>query len=100
MNQVKPLVRATRSIASLSEFNPQLLRELKGRLKGINVLITVCLSLLIQLSIIINRLGQLPDHNYSEAQYSSYCFGKKKYGEYKHCKCTLLMLVMASKSEK
>ncbi len=82
MNQVKPLVRATRSIASLSEFNPQLLRELKGRLKGINVLITVCLSLLIQLSIIINRLGQLPDHNYSEAQYSSYCFGKKKYGEY------------------
>ncbi len=82
MNQVKLLVRATRSIASLSEFNPQLLRELKGRLKGINVLITVCLSLLIQLSIIINHLGQLPDHHYLETQYSPYCFGKKEYGDY------------------
>ena len=89
MNQVKLLVRAKRSIASLSEFNPQLLRELKGRLKGINIIITVCLSLLIQLSIIINRLGQLPDHNYSETQYSPYCFGKEEYGDYS-CHTNLL----------
>ncbi len=91
MNQNKLLVKATKSLASLSEFNPQLLRELKGRLTRINLLITVCLSGLIQLGIIINRLGELPDLDDSRMQYSRYCFSEGKYYQHQDlCSTNLL----------
>ncbi|MDJ0648894.1 MAG: hypothetical protein QNJ60_09320 [Xenococcaceae cyanobacterium MO_188.B19] len=76
--QHKLLVKATKSVGNLSELNPQLLREIKGRLKGINIIIAVCLSLVVQLFIVIKHLGRLPDLNYQIKQYSRYCFSYTK----------------------
>ena len=76
MNLIKPLVRSSRSLMSSSELNPQFLREVKGKLKGINLIITVFVSVFIQLGIVINRLGMLPDSLPGKylKEYSRYCF--------------------------
>ena len=47
-------------LVQLSEANPQLFREFKGRFKPRNILIAVVMSLLGQLLLVINFSGQLP----------------------------------------
>ncbi|MEO0989057.1 MAG: hypothetical protein AAFY20_26470, partial [Cyanobacteria bacterium J06639_14] len=47
-------------IDPLGDLNPQLLRELKGRLKRFPVLAAICLSLLLQLGVMISFSLQLP----------------------------------------
>jgi ABC-type Na+ efflux pump permease subunit len=89
MNQVKLLVKATKSVTDFLEFNPQFLREIKGRFKRINIIMAVVLSGLIQLTVVISHLAQLPDHNYLQQQYSRYCFGQKEKGDYL-CQTNLL----------
>ncbi|MDX2216112.1 MAG: hypothetical protein SFY66_22800 [Oculatellaceae cyanobacterium bins.114] len=49
-----------------SDWNPQLVRELKGRFKARNVLMAIATSVLVQLGIIIFFYNQLPaDHGFS-----------------------------------
>ncbi|MEO0868011.1 MAG: hypothetical protein AAFY17_06110, partial [Cyanobacteria bacterium J06642_11] len=48
-------------IDRLGDRNPQLLRELKGRLNWRNILITVGLSLLAQLLVLLTFMSQLPE---------------------------------------
>ncbi len=76
-NQQKPLLKITKLLASLSELNPQLLREVKGKLKITNIVVVFCLSAIVQLFIVLGHLGKLPDNNYAIKQYSRYCFGKQ-----------------------
>ncbi|BAZ32007.1 hypothetical protein NIES4074_44820 [Cylindrospermum sp. NIES-4074] len=45
----------------LGEWNPQMFRELKGRLKFFNVAIAVVTSLLLQLVIVLCQIGDVPD---------------------------------------
>lgn len=52
-------------IDKLGDWNPQLLRELKGRLKGFNVAIAVVLSLLGQLVLFLYQLRELPGETHS-----------------------------------
>ncbi|MBW4633291.1 MAG: ABC transporter permease [Iphinoe sp. HA4291-MV1] len=49
----------------LGDWNPQLFRELKGRLKGFNVAIAVAISLLGQLILFLYQLGNLPGERHS-----------------------------------
>lgn len=58
-------------IDKIGDGNPQLLRELKGRLKPFPVLISLGASLLLQLVIFLFQLGQLPGEKYSLTD--SYC---------------------------
>jgi hypothetical protein len=51
---------ATRALDRLGDWNPQLLRELKGRLKGFPVLTAVGLSLLVQFVIWLGFVSALP----------------------------------------
>ena len=48
----------------IGDCNPQLLREIKGRLKVFPVIITICLSLIVQLAIFIGQFGDLPGEEY------------------------------------
>ena len=80
----------------LGGWNPQLLREIKGKLKAKNLIIVTAIALLTQFLIVIAQLARLPDasqvvlHRGSEtiyavnAQYSRYCTGSKPkfYGDY------------------
>ena len=71
----------------LGDLNPQLLREIKGKLKPKNIIATAAVSLVVQFAIVINHLSKLPDTSdrvinkstetiYSVAeQYSRYCTG-------------------------
>ncbi|NET38003.1 MAG: ABC transporter permease [Cyanothece sp. SIO1E1] len=61
----------------LDNWNPQLLRELKGRLKLRNVLITAVISLLGQLLFMGQHYGRLPDStgNYVHGLAHRYCTG-------------------------
>lgn len=58
-------------IDRLGEWNPQLFRELKGRLKFFNVAIAVVTSLLLQLVIFLYQLRDFPGEKYSLK--ASYC---------------------------
>lgn len=58
-------------IDKIGDWNPQLLRELKGRLKPFPVLIAVGASLLLQLVIFLYQLSSIPGENYSITD--SYC---------------------------
>ena len=49
----------------IGDCNPQLLREIKGRLKVFPVIITICLSLIVQLAILLGNLSDLPGEKYS-----------------------------------
>ncbi len=57
----------------LGEWNPQLFRELKGRLKPRNILITVAVSLLGQLLMLMSFVSQLPNPTRDNPIYSRYC---------------------------
>ncbi len=59
------------------EFNPQLLREIKGKINGRNIFITSLLSMLMQLFVVAFYLGQLPDINRLNPLYSRYCLGAR-----------------------
>lgn len=58
-------------IDRIGEWNPQLFRELKGRLKVFNIVIAVGLSLLTQMIILIYQLGSYPGEKYQMS--GSYC---------------------------
>ncbi|MEH2420869.1 MAG: ABC transporter permease subunit [Nostoc sp.] len=58
-------------IDKIGDWNPQLLRELKGRLKFFNVAIAVATSLLLQLVVFLYQLREFPDDKYSLN--STYC---------------------------
>ena len=49
----------------IGDCNPQLLREIKGRLKTFPVILTICLSLIVQLAIVLGQLNDLPSKTYS-----------------------------------
>jgi hypothetical protein len=58
-------------IDKIGDWNPQLLRELKGRLKFSNVAIAVATSLLLQLVVFLYQLREFPDDRYSLT--NTYC---------------------------
>jgi hypothetical protein len=51
-------------IDRVGELNPQLFRELKGRLKPFNLIIAMGSSLLLQLTVFLFQLREFPDENY------------------------------------
>lgn len=57
----------------LGEWNPQLSRELKGRLKPRNILITVAVSLLGQLLMLMSFASQLPNPTRENPNVNRYC---------------------------
>ncbi|AFY53038.1 hypothetical protein Riv7116_0435 [Rivularia sp. PCC 7116] len=59
------------SIDKIGDWNPQLLRELKGRLKPFPVIIAIVTSLATQLIIFLYQLRDFPGENYRT--YSKYC---------------------------
>lgn len=67
----------------IGDWNPQLLREIKGRLKPINVLITVTASLVGQLLVLLYFYTQLPFedtyYKYHDPIYNRYCTGSNTY---------------------
>ncbi|MEY3223787.1 MAG: hypothetical protein RLZZ203_2643, partial [Cyanobacteriota bacterium] len=64
-------------IDRVGELNPQLFRELKGRLKGFNLIISMGSSLLLQLIVFLLQLREFPDENYYLN--ASYCTLGKVY---------------------
>ncbi|MEH2116791.1 ABC transporter permease subunit [Nostoc sp.] len=64
-------------IDKIGDWNPQLLRELKGRLKFFNVAIAVATSLLLQLVVFLYQLREFPDDKYSLT--GTYCRLRKLY---------------------
>lgn len=62
-------------VNQLGEWNPQLFREIKGRLKPRNILIAVALSFLGQLLLLIGFAGELPVVEEEKIGYSRYCTG-------------------------
>ena len=60
------------------EVNPQLFREIKGKISGKNIFIISLISMLIQLFIVALFLGKLPDIDQPHPQYSRYCTGAIK----------------------
>lgn len=49
----------------IGDWNPQLLRELKGRLKPVNILIALAISLVTQLGTYIYQISELPSKTYA-----------------------------------
>jgi len=62
-------------VMQLGEWNPQMFRELKGRLKPRNILITVAISLVGQLLVLMSFSSQLPDADNPDVPYNRYCTG-------------------------
>jgi hypothetical protein len=58
-------------IDKIGDWNPQLFRELKGRLKVLNVLIALAISIVTQLGIFIYQLAYFPGQKYPMS--GSYC---------------------------
>ncbi|MEH2192498.1 MAG: ABC transporter permease subunit [Nostoc sp.] len=58
-------------IDKIGDWNPQLLRELKGRLKFFNIAIAVATSLLLQLVVFLYQFREFPDDKYSLT--NTYC---------------------------
>ncbi len=58
-------------VDKLGDWNPQLLRELKGRLKVFSVGIAIATSLLVQLLILLVQFSGIPNENYPS--YGEYC---------------------------
>jgi ABC-type transport system involved in multi-copper enzyme maturation permease subunit len=67
----------------LGDWNPQLLRELKGRLKLRNVLIVVAIALLGQVLLLMSLAAQLPVNRGRGDVYSKYCTEGIPFGDYK-----------------
>lgn len=66
-------------INQIGEWNPQFMREIKGRLKIFPVLVTAGLSILSQVVIFLIQLGQYPGEKYGLT--STYCTLGKAYQE-------------------
>ena len=67
------------------DLNPQLFREVKGKLKTKNIIITAVISAIAQFFIVISLLGQLPKYdpdNLIKAQYGRYSMGSDRYSAY------------------
>ncbi len=64
-------------IDRVGEWNPQLMRELKGRLKPFNVIIASAISLLGQLVLFLYQLREIPGEQYSLT--NQYCNLRKIY---------------------
>lgn len=58
-------------IDRIGDWNPQLFREIKGRLKVFNVLIALAISLVTQLVVFLYQLANFPGKNYSMS--GTYC---------------------------
>ena len=74
------------------DWNPQLFREIKGKLKTRNVVIAAAISVIAQFVAVISLLGELPDpdpNGMFKTQYSRYCRGN---GLDRHLACTKDML--------
>ena len=88
MKQNSRLFREQNSLwARFLDWNPQLFRELKGKLKTRNVVIAGAISLVIQFIVVISLLGQLPDpdpRGILGKQLSRYCRGNG-YGDRLAC---------------
>ena len=77
-------IAASSYLDHLGSWNPQFLREVKGKLKPKNIIGVVAASLVTQFLIIIYHLGKLPDSTVEMAnhfvkpieQYSRYCIGE------------------------
>ena len=65
-------------VNQVGEWNPQLFREIKGRLKPRNILITVTVSLLGQLLVLMSFTGGLPVPNDNHPVYHRYCTGTRQ----------------------
>ncbi len=94
MKQSIKVFQNSRSILqNFLEWNPQLFREVKGRLKAKNFIIGAAISFISQLVISLSFLGQLPEpiSNPLEVglQYSRYCHGNR-YGGNNLCETDLL----------
>ncbi len=77
------------SIETLGDWNPQLLRELQGRLKPRNLILAGAISLCGQLLLFITFLGRLPkgtlDQPTEFPQSDPYCTGFITYGNDRKC---------------
>jgi len=60
------------------ESNPQLFREIKGKISGKNIFIVSLFSLFIQLFVVAVYFGRLPDIAEKKEQYSRYCTGLRE----------------------
>ncbi|UKO97779.1 ABC transporter permease subunit [Nostoc sp. UHCC 0870] len=58
-------------IDKIGDWNPQLLREIKGRLKVFNLVIAVGLSLIGQLGVVLYQFGSYPGEKYAMSE--TYC---------------------------
>lgn len=73
-------------IERIGDLNPQLLRELKGRLKTRNIAIAAGISLLGQLLLLMSFYGQLPTEKpYAGTIANRYCTGKEQYYQVYEC---------------
>ena len=72
-------------VNQLGDWNPQVFRELKGRLKPRNVLITVAISLVGQLILLMSFASQLPVAGDINPQYNRYCTEPTKQSRYPMC---------------
>ncbi|MBE9169957.1 ABC transporter permease subunit [Pleurocapsales cyanobacterium LEGE 06147] len=80
-----------RSIDRVAESNPQLFREIKGRLIPRNIGVASLISIIGQIVISLCYFSELPDDNTEIDQYSRYCFGiEKYYGSKYWCNTDLL----------
>ena len=61
------------SLDTISDWNPQLFRELKGRIKPRNLAITAGISLVTQLLLLMTLASQIPGNGYSYR--NKYCLG-------------------------
>lgn len=74
-------------VNQVGEWNPQLFREIKGRLKPRNILITVTLSLFGQLLLLMSFSSQLP---LSKDVVNRYCTGNQQKFSYPSCELNRL----------
>lgn len=81
-------------IDQLGEWNPQLFREIKGRLKPRNILIAVTVSLVGQLLLLMSFVNHLPDVPVLSEEYAPifnrYCTGNLPYPNADHPLCSLV----------
>lgn len=63
-------------IDQLGDWNPQLFRELKGRLQPRNLIIAVAISLAGQLLLLLGFLTQLPSDDFYNITHHRYCTGR------------------------
>ncbi|ELS00863.1 hypothetical protein Xen7305DRAFT_00005640 [Xenococcus sp. PCC 7305] len=73
--KLQTLRRGQLKIFNPLEANPQLFREIIGKISGKNIFITSLLSMLVQIFVVALYFGKLPDIAQKRLQYSRYCTG-------------------------